>query len=110
MNPTAALLEACLRALDPGVSVPPLHVGLLPGITRWRLLQLARADGVAVEEVELYPADLHAADELFITSSIRGVLPISRLDDRSLPVGPVTTRLVALYERFLADQAGRVAT
>ncbi|MEZ4324615.1 MAG: flagellar biosynthetic protein FliR [Polyangiales bacterium] len=29
MNPTAALLEACLRALDPGVSVPPLHVGLL---------------------------------------------------------------------------------
>ncbi|MCA9679435.1 MAG: aminotransferase class IV [Kofleriaceae bacterium] len=92
------------------VATPPLHVGLLPGITRWRLLQLARADGVAVEEVELYPADLHAADELFITSSIRGVLPISRLDDRSLPVGPVTTRLVALYERFLADQAGRVAT
>jgi branched-chain amino acid aminotransferase len=84
---------------------PPLAVGLLPGITRWRLLQLAAAAGIPCREAELRGADLRDADELFITSSIRGVLPVSRIDDRVLPVGAITRRLAALYEGFL----GRVA-
>jgi branched-chain amino acid aminotransferase len=93
------------------VATPPLSVGLLPGITRWRLLQLAADEGIAVDEVELRPADLLAADEVFLTSSIRGVLPVSRVDDRPVPVGPVTRRLVARYEAFLAAVAqGGAAT
>lgn len=87
------------------VETPPPSVGLLPGITRWRLLQLAQAAGIPTAEVELYPADLLGADEAFITSSIRGVLPISRVDDRVMNVGPVTKRLVQLYEEFLAAVA-----
>jgi branched-chain amino acid aminotransferase len=91
------------------VRTPALGVGLLPGITRARLLRLAAAAGIPAEEAELYPADLRAADELFLTSSIRGVLPIARLDDRDLPVGPVTRRLQVLYETFLADVARAAA-
>jgi branched-chain amino acid aminotransferase len=87
------------------VETPPVEVGLLPGITRWRLLELAAAAGVPTAEVELYPADLLGADEVFLTSSIRGVLPVSRVDDRVIPVGPVTKRLHALYENFLSDVA-----
>jgi branched-chain amino acid aminotransferase len=87
------------------VRTPPTSVGILPGITRWRVLALAAANGILAEETELRPADLLAADEMFLTSSIRGVLPISQLDDRTLGVGPVTRRLQALYDAFLADVA-----
>ena len=87
------------------VRTPPTSVGILPGITRWRVLALAEANGILAEETELRPADLLAADEMFLTSSIRGVLPISQLDDRTLGVGPVTRRLQALYDAFLADVA-----
>ncbi|HEU4411013.1 MAG TPA: aminotransferase class IV [Polyangiaceae bacterium] len=93
----------CVRG---GVArTPPVAVGILPGITRWRLLGLARDAGIPAEEVDLYPADLHAADELFLTSSIRGVLPIGKIDERAVPVGPVTRRLQALYDDFLAGVA-----
>jgi branched-chain amino acid aminotransferase len=87
------------------VRTPPTSVGILPGITRWRVLALAAANGILAEESELRPADLLAADEMFLTSSIRGVLPISQIDDRTLGVGPVTRRLQALYDAFLADVA-----
>lgn len=89
----------CVRGGE--VQTPPTTVGLLPGITRWRLLQLAAEAGIPGREVELMPDDLRGADEVFITSSIRGVLPISQVDDRALPVGPLTRRLLALYEDFL---------
>lgn len=80
---------------------PPAAVGILPGITRWRLFGLAREAGIAAEEADLYPIDLHTADELFLTSSTRGILPVGQIDDRALPVGPVTKRLLALYDAFL---------
>jgi len=83
------------------VLTPPLSVGILPGITRWRLLQLAGDAGIDVREIDLTPDELRGADEAFLTSSIRGVLPASQVDDATLPVGPVTRRLVALYEDFL---------
>jgi branched-chain amino acid aminotransferase len=84
---------------------PPDEVGLLPGITRWRLFELARGAGIEARQAVLTADDLRAADELFITSSIRHVLPITRLDDRSLPIGPVTRRLAALYDEFVSDVA-----
>lgn len=80
---------------------PPTSVGLLPGITRWRLFQLAAEGGVSAREAELDADDLRGADEVFLTSSIRGVLPIRQVDDREIAVGPVTRRLHALYEDFL---------
>ena len=83
------------------VETPPASVGLLPGITRWRLLQIAAAAQIPAAEVELRPSDLVGADEVFLTSSIRGVLPVSRVDDRVIAVGPVTKRLHLLYEDFL---------
>lgn len=89
----------CVRGGE--VLTPPTTLGLLPGITRWRLLRLAADAGVPVREAELYPDDLRTADELFITSSIRGVLPAGQIDDREIPVGAITRRLVDLYEDFL---------
>jgi len=82
------------------VGTPPLSVGLLEGITRRHVLELARANGISVEEVPLWPVDLRGADEAFLTSSVRGVMPIRSVDGhtvgRECP-GPVTRRLSAAY-------------
>ncbi len=79
---------------------PPISAGLLPGITRGAIIELTREHGLAVDEAPLWPDDLTRADELFITSSIRGVLPVVRIDARPVgngKPGPVTRRVMALY-------------
>jgi branched-chain amino acid aminotransferase len=87
---------------------PSLAVGLLAGITRERVLELARAAGISVEEGRFAPDALRGAEEAFLTSSIRGLLPIARVDAMPLQApcpGPVTTRLMAAYADFLAQEA-----
>jgi branched-chain amino acid aminotransferase len=86
------------------VVTPGLSVGLLEGITRRTVIDLLRADGTAVDEVPLWPVDLRSADEAFLTSSVRGVLPIVRVDGQPIAggrPGPITRRVLELYDREL---------
>lgn len=69
---------------------PPLGAGVLPGVTRSFLLELADA-----RERELTVDELYAADELFITSSVREVMPVTALDGRPVAKGPLAARLQA---------------
>jgi branched-chain amino acid aminotransferase len=82
-------------------STAPVALGLLAGVTRGRLLALGREGGLPVAETAFSAAELAGADEVFLTSSIRGVMPVTRLDSRDLPVGPVTRRAMALYQGYL---------
>jgi branched-chain amino acid aminotransferase len=87
---------------------PSLEVGILAGITRQRVIELASADGIAVSEGSVMPADVRSADEVFLTSSIRGVLPVARVDDRAVGAacpGPLTRRVMELYAGHLAKLA-----
>lgn len=70
------------------VLTPPLSSGCLPGTTRARVM--AR---ITVNEQPLTAADVAAADELFVTSATRGVVPVVKLDGRVLPAGPVAAGL-----------------
>lgn len=88
------------------ILTPPLASGCLPGVTRATVIELARSEGFAVREVEQGHSELAKAEEIFLTSSLRGVRPVAVLDDRPLSVGAITGRLAEL----LADaehQAGR---
>ena len=77
---------------------PALATGPLPGLTRARVLALARRLGLPTEEGLLTPADLGEADEVFLTNSLIGLRPVGWLADRRLPgPGPVTTRLQAAF-------------
>jgi branched-chain amino acid aminotransferase len=90
------------------ITTPPLATGILSGITRMRLMELARGADLVVDEDDLRPEDVRGADEVFITSSIRGVMPVYLVDDRTIgdgKPGPITRRLVDLYERFVASVA-----
>jgi branched-chain amino acid aminotransferase len=71
------------------VLTPPIDSGCLPGITRAVVIGLARKHGLACEEIQLERGDIENADEIFLTSSIRGPLPVSRLDQRPFPATPV---------------------
>ena len=90
------------------LATPALEVGLLAGITRQTVLGLAAGAGLAVDEGELVPDDVRGADEAFLTSSVRGVMPVGTVDDRPLGravPGPVTARIMELYDRHLAEAA-----
>jgi len=90
------------------LATPALSVGLLEGITRRHVIGLARGLGLAVDELGLWPVDLHDADEAMITSSVRGILPVVRADGRPIgsgAPGPITRRLMAAYDRETARDA-----
>jgi branched-chain amino acid aminotransferase len=87
------------------VKTPPLEAGLLAGITRELVLELCRDLGLPAEESALHDRDLAAADEAFLTSSTREIVPIVRVD--ASPVGqgapgPVTRQLLAVFRTAVA--------
>jgi len=80
---------------------PGEEVGILDGITRAKVMELARGAGITVVERRIQPDELRGADEAFLTSATRGVLPISTIDGRPVGAGVpgvVTRRLMALYD------------
>jgi len=62
------------------VSTPPLNSGCLPGVTRAILLEEVHVPGVEIRERVLLPADLESADEVFISSTTRELLPVSHIE------------------------------
>jgi len=76
---------------------------LLPGITRDLVVELCRRHGLTCREAPLLEEDLRSADEIWITSSTKEVVPVTRLDD--VPVGegapgPVWEQIIDLYHRY----------
>jgi branched-chain amino acid aminotransferase len=91
------------------LETPPLAVGILEGVTRGVVIALARDAGVDVRELSLSPAELASADEVFITSTAREILPVTVLDGRPVgagKVGALTTRLHALFRERADREAG----
>jgi len=88
---------------------PALECGLLAGVTRSVVLDVARAAGIEARQEALTRDDLSAADEVFITSTLKDVMPASTIDRRRVGsggCGPVTRRLQELYKaRVRPDDA-----
>ncbi|HEY6357455.1 MAG TPA: aminotransferase class IV [Vicinamibacterales bacterium] len=66
---------------------PPLEAGLLPGITREFVMELASDLGVVARETPITPAELLAADEVFVTGTTREVTPVVHVDDTRIAQG-----------------------
>jgi branched-chain amino acid aminotransferase len=81
---------------------PPIDAGLLPGITREFLFEIGAEIGVAVREQVLKDDDLFGADECFLTSTTRELVPIVQVDDRMLgsgAPGPVTKAMLEAFRK-----------
>lgn len=82
------------------LTTPPESAGILAGITRRGILDAAGRLGIGVEQRELWPGDLYAAEEVFITSSIREVLPVVRVDAQTIGSGKPGAVTRALHRDF----------
>ncbi len=88
------------------IITPPPSVGLLPGITRGVVIDLARREGLACDEAPFSPEDLQNADEAFLTSTGMEVLPVTRVDGRPIGggrPGPIALALRRLYQGRVRD-------
>jgi len=83
------------------VATPPLSAGCLPGVTRELLLDEIRVPGITVVERTLMPADLERADQVFITSTTRDLLPAVEVEGlRVENRGTVVDELVKALENY----------
>lgn len=80
----------------------PLSAGILAGITRRHVIALAGQQGLAVVEAPLTLEALQEAEEVFISSSIREIVPVVRLDGRPIGTGLPGARTQALHAAFVA--------
>ncbi len=85
------------------VWTPQPDVGILDGITRAKVLDLARGAGITIVERRIQPDELRGADEAFLTSATRCVLPITTIDGHPVGAGvpgPITRRLMSLFDEL----------
>ncbi len=88
---------------------PPVHCGALPGVTREAVLALAVDLDLVVEERAAFPEELLGAEEAFLTSSVREVVPLTRVDGRAIDggaPGPFTRRLAEAYGALVRRECG----
>lgn len=86
---------------DDTLLTPAGRGAILPGITRAVLLELAPGIGIEAREEDIAPQRLARASGIFVTNSLMGLVPVSRIDGREVPAHPMTARLVAAYELLL---------
>lgn len=92
-------------ATDGVLHTPSLECGLLAGTTRELLIDVCRGAGLTVVEGHYHLDDLHAADEAWLTGSIKGVVPIVDLGGRAIGSGrpgPLGERLTELHRQGLS--------
>jgi branched-chain amino acid aminotransferase len=90
------------------VMTPPTEVGIIAGITRSLVLEIASDMGIKIQVEKFVPSDVGNADESFITSTTRGILPVTRIDGNEVgtgKVGPITTRLMTAFRRAVESLA-----
>ena len=90
------------------VWTPDIGSGCLPGVTRELLLREIHVPGYTVAEKTLMPGDLEQADEVFITSTTRNLLPVIELEGRPIPhSGPACAALRSAFGAYVEEYVAR---
>lgn len=89
------------------IVTPALESGCLPGVMRLLVIELAAELGIPCQERKVDREELQLADELFLTSAIRGIMGLAKFETRELATGPVTSRLREAWHTALARKTGR---
>jgi branched-chain amino acid aminotransferase len=85
---------------------PPLDAGILEGITRNAVMELAAGAGMEVAEMALTKHDVYVADEVFLTGSAAEVIPVVKVDSRVIgdgKPGPITRDLTARFHKLTRE-------
>jgi branched-chain amino acid aminotransferase len=92
---------------DGVIYTPDLATGILPGITRDTVTQIAQDLGHTVVEKTLIRSDLYLADEVFMCGTAAEVTPLRSIDDHEIGVGPVTVEIQRAYLDTVRGQSER---
>jgi len=108
LNEEGELTEGSVSNLfvisDGVVLTPPLESGILPGITRETVLEMASSLMMKVEERRLVLGQLYRADEAFLTNSVLEIVPLTIVDDKPVGSGhpgPLTRKLMSAYKELV---------
>ncbi len=85
------------------LKTPPLDAGILEGVTRNTVIELAQAANISVQETALTRLDVHTADECFLTGTGAEVIPVVKCDGRSIgsgKPGPITKQLLEEFHQI----------
>lgn len=85
--------------------------GILLGITRKTVIEVARGRGVEVSYEPLQLDQLATVEEAFITSSSRGIVPVIKIDEVTIGQGrpgPITKELSAAYDQYVVENAEKI--
>jgi len=85
---------------DDVLLTPPLDAGILGGVTRDAVIELARKANVEVKEMALTKHDVYIAHECFLTGSAAEVIPVVKVDDRKIGTGKPGPMTLDLKKRF----------
>ena len=92
---------------DGKVLTPPVTAGILEGITRDVVIELAVKNGLELQEINLRPDDIYAADECFLTGTAAEVVPVTKIDEHVMGTGqpgPITKRLMDSFHKCVQNQ------
>ena len=85
------------------IATPPIDAGILEGITRDAVIGLARQSGIEVTEIPLTRHDIYIADECFLTGTAAEVVPVVKVDSRTIgdgKPGPITRDLMDQFHKL----------
>ncbi len=94
---------------DGSLATPPVHAGILAGITRGVVMELAAEAGIETLQRDMTRFDLYVADECFLTGTAAEIIPVVRIDSRPIgdgSPGPVTMELLRMYRELTGGGAG----
>jgi branched-chain amino acid aminotransferase len=93
------------------VRTPPLSSGCLEGVTRQVLLEIAPQAGVQIEEAVLRPEDLYSANEVFVSSTIRGAMGVGEIEGHTFAPapGPIARKLEQTFSKYMDEYLTKVA-
>jgi branched-chain amino acid aminotransferase len=112
LNPDGVVAEATTSniwlVIGGVVHTPAVETGILHGITRRFLLQILAEQNIPYQETYLKPTDLWLAEEAFLSSSVRLLMPVRQIDTYTLPQcpGPMTQHLWLALLELMAQQSG----
>lgn len=91
------------------VYTPPVTSGVLPGVTRRKVLGLCARLGVSCFEQIPPSGQLHQCDGIFCTLTTLGLVPVVALDGKPVPVSPIASRLSDAYRALMFESRTRIA-
>ncbi len=96
-NLTEGTISNVFFSKDKVLFTPSISCGILDGITRGLIIEIAKRETLKVKEGRFTKKDIYNADEVFITNTTMEVMPVAKIDNKSYAVGNITNFLHKLY-------------